>query len=240
MTKRILVLAAFAALIGASSAQGFGGGGGQRNMMRMFQGSKMATLMLLGREDVQGELKVTDDQKAKLDALRTGARDRFRTVFTSVPRTDDQEAMMKAVGEKMQSLMDSMTKETLAILDDNQKKRLNQLGVQVAGSLAIMQPDIAKELNVTAAQKAKIDDLQRLQGEANQGIWERVGNQEIDRDEATEMMGKNGKILEESVLKILTDDQRKKLKEMSGEPFAFKDPKPGTPGSFPRPGGGGA
>jgi len=237
MTKRILVLAAFAALVSASSAQGFGGGG-QRGMMRMFQGSKMATVMLLGREDVQGELKVTDDQKAKLDALKTGARDRFRTVAMSVPRTDDQEANMKAMGEKMQALMDSMTKETLAILDDAQKKRLNQLGVQVAGSLAVLQPDISKELNVTAAQKAKIDDLQRLQGEANQGIWERVGNQEIDRDEATEMMGKNGKILEESVLKILTDDQRKKLKEMSGEPFAFKDPKPGTPGSFGRPGGG--
>jgi hypothetical protein len=237
MTKRILVLAAFAALAGASSAQGWGGQG-RGGMMRMMQGSKMATLQLLGREDVQAEIKLNEAQKGKLDALRAGTRERFTTVFQSVPRTEDREAMMKAVGEKMQVLMDTMAKETLAVLEEDQKKRLDELGIQSAGTLAVLQADVAKQIGLTVAQKAKIEDLQRLQGEATQGVFERVQNGEIDREEIPTIMQKNSKIMDESVAKILTDAQRAKLKELGGAPFTFKDPKPGTPGSWARPGGG--
>lgn len=233
MTKKILALAAFAALSCVSLAQGPG-----RGMMRIFQGGQMATLMLLGREDVKAELKVTDEQKGKLDALRAGARDRFRTAFQGFQRGADPEEMRKTMEAKIQGLMEDMAKETLGILDEGQKKRLKELGVQSQGSLAILQKDISAEIGLTAAQKAKIDDLQRLQDEANANLIEKMQSGEIDREDMGTSMQKNRAILDEAVAKLLTETQRAKLKELGGAPFTFKDPKPGTPGSFGRPGGG--
>lgn len=201
----------------------------------------MASLMLLGREDVQGELKLTDDQKAKLDSLREGARDKFRSAFTEVRTANENaspEDMQKAIQVRMQSLMEDMASDVLKVLEPDQKKRLTELYVQSAGSLAVVQADVSKELEITPAQKAKIDDLQRLQDEANQGIFEKAQNGEIDREEIPTMMQKNSKIMDDSIAKILTEKQRTRLKELGGKPFEFKDPKPGTPGSFGRPGGG--
>ena len=234
MTKRILALAALAALSTASYAQGMGGAG----MMRMMRGGPMASMMMVGREDVQAEIKITDEQKGKLDAIRVGAGQRFQSVFMSMPRNEDREAMMKAMQEKMQGLIETMSKEVLGLLTEDQKKRVKELAIQSAGSMAIIQPDVSKELGITEAQKAKIDNLQRLQDEANQGLFEKLQNQEIDREELGKSMEKNTKIMDESIMKILTETQRAKLKALGGAPFAFKDPKPGTPGSFRRPGGG--
>ena len=234
MTKKILLLAALAVLSGVSSAQGMGGG-----FMRMMQGGPGASLQMLRRPDVKEELKLNEDQKGKLDALEAGARQRFTSVFSGMMGGGggDREAMMKEVQGKIMALMEDMSKEALGILDDGQKKRVKELAIQSAGSLAVLQKDVATELAITPAQKAKIDDLQRLQGEATQGIMEKVQEGELTREDIGPMMEKNTKIMDESVAKILTESQRAKLKALSGAPFAFKDPKPGA-FSFGRPGGG--
>ncbi len=232
MKTRLLSIVALAALAGAAHAQGF-------RMMRPTSGSKTSMAMLLGREDVQAELKLDDDQKGKLDAQRAGARDKMRAAFTSMRGAGDGgEDAMKAAQTKMMAMFEDMAKDALSVLTEGQKKRLQELYVQSSGPLAVSQPDIAKEIGLSEAQKAKIDDLQRMQGEATQGLWERVNNQEIERDEAMETMEKNTKVMDAEVGKILTQPQRDKLKALGGTPFEFKDPKPGTPGSFGRPGGG--
>lgn len=232
MKSRIVSLVALAALAGAAHAQGF-------RMMRPTSGSKTSMVMLLGREDVQAELKLDDDQKGKLDAQRAGARDKFRQAFTEMRSAGEGgEDAQKTIQTKMMALFEDMAKDALAILTEPQKKRLQELYVQSSGPLAVTQPDLAKEIGLTEAQKAKIDDLERMQGEATQNLWEQVNNQEIDRDEAMERMQKNSKIMETEVGKVLTPAQRDKLKVLGGAPFEFKDPKPGTPGSFGRPGGG--
>ena len=232
MRLRILPILAIAALAGASHAQGF-------RMMRPNTGSRTAMAMLLGREDVQAELKLDDEQKGKLDAQRAGARDKMRQAFMSMRNGGEMgEDAQKAMQTRMTTMFEDMAKEATSVLTEDQKKRLQELYVQSAGPLAVVQPDISKELGLSEAQKAKIDDLQRRQGEATQGIWERVGNGEIDRDEATEKMQKNSKVMEAEVGKVLTPAQRDKLKALGGAVFEFKDPKPGTPGSFGRPGGG--
>jgi hypothetical protein len=237
MTKKILALAAFAALSCASLAQGFGGPG--RGMMRMFQGGKMATAMLLNRPDVQEELKLDETQKGKLDALRAGAREKFMPAIMQIRQSGlEGEEMQKAIQTKVQTLVEDMATEALAILNDAQRKRAQELAVQSSGSMAVLQPDVAKELVITPAQKAQIDDLQRKQEEATMGLFEKVQNGELERDQLPALMQKNSKIMDEAIDKLLTETQRAKLKELAGAPFTFKDPKPGTPGSFGRPGGG--
>jgi len=237
MIKRILVAVAFATLSGASFAQGFGGGG-QRGMMRMFQGGPFAAAMLLRRDDVQAELKLDDTQKGKLNAVQAGSRQRFQGAFTGFQPGGDQEEMQKQMQAKMQLVMTDILKDTMAVLTEPQQKRLKELGIQAEGSRAVLQDAVSKEIVLTDAQKAKLDELQRLQEEANAGLFEKLGSGELDRESLGAAMVKNTKIMDESILKLLTDKQKAKLKELGGETFTFKDPKPGTPGAFGRPGGG--
>lgn len=231
MTKRILFVAALAALSSAVFAQGFRPGG---NLMRSFQGGPMAQAMLLNREDVQEEIKLSDDQKGKLDAQRATVRDKMRAAFTQGGGGGSPEEMQKTI----QNMFEDVSKEALGVLTADQRKRVKELSIQSSGTLSVLQPDVAKELGITEAQKAKFDELQRLQDEANGGLWERVQSGEIERDDMQKSMQKNGETLKTEMGKVLTPAQRDKLKMLSGTPFEFKDPKPGTPGSFGRPGGG--
>ena len=234
MKKRVLLVAAFAALSGGALAQGFRGG-----MMRMFQGGPMAQAAILNRADVQDEIKLSDDQKAKLDAQRAGIRQRMQALFAGGGGFGGSDEERKAMQSKVQAVFEDVSKEALGVLTDDQRKRVKELYVQSAGSLAVLQPDVAKEIEITAAQKAKFDDLQRLQDEATQGLFEQVQSGDIDREQMQASVAKNAKVMDAEVTKVLTSAQRDKLKAMGGMPFEFKDPKPGTPGAFGRPGGGG-
>ena len=230
MKSRTLSLVALAALAGVAHAQGF-------RMMRPTAGSKTTMAMLLGREDVQGELKLDDEQKGKLDAQRAGVRDRMRDAFMAMRNSGEGDDARTAAQTKMMAMFEDMAKDAISVLTDAQKKRLQELYVQSAGPLASVQVDVAKEIGLTEGQKAKIADLQRSQDEANRALWERVGNGEMERDDAQTTMQKNSKTMEAEVGKILTAAQRDKLKSLGGVPFEFKDPKPGMSG-FGRPGGG--
>lgn len=236
---KLLATAAFAALASLSLAQQ--GMRGMQGMMRMFQSGPTQSLMMLRRDDVREEIKLNDDQKGKLDALQAGARERFQSVGSEMRAAfmnGGDETAMKAVQDKMQAILDALAKEALGILDDGQKKRVRELVVQSQGPLGILQPEMAKEIVLTPAQKAQIDDLQNRQMEANRNLWEQAQNGEIDREDVGKNMEKNRTILDAAILKILTEAQRAKFKELSGPAFAFKDPKPGTPGAWGRPGGG--
>ena len=57
----------------------------------------------------------------------------------------------------------------------------------------------------------------------------------MERDEMIATVQKNSKTLDIEIEKVLTAKQRAKLKELGGAPFEFKDPKPGSPGSWGRP-----
>ena len=234
MTKKILLIAATAVLAVSVSAQGFRGG-----MFRAFQGGPMASAQLLSREDVQAELKITEDQKGRLDALRSGARDKMRAAFTEMRNgAGGPEDAQQAMQTRMQGLFEDMAKGALSVLDDAQKQRVKELAIQSQGALAVLQPEVAKELAITGAQKAKFDDLQRMQDEANTGLFERLQSGEIDREQLGASMTKNRATMDAEVVKLLTEAQRAKLKALGGVPFEFKDPKPGTAGAFGRPGGG--
>ena len=231
MIKRTLLLVAAAALASASHAQGRGG------MMRMFQGGTLASAMMLGREDVQAEIKLTDEQKGQIDAKRASAQERIRNFFTEMRSSGNFNPQDSSTQTKMQNFFEDMSKDSLSVLTPAQTKRLGELAIQSRGAMAVVQPDVAKELGITAAQKAKIDDLQRLMNEANEGLYEKVRENEMDRDEMFATVQKNAKSLDVEIEKVLTPKQRAKLKELGGAPFEFKDPKPGTPGSWGRPGG---
>ena len=217
--KTLVVSLALLTTVGTSYAQGFGGGGG-RGQGRMMMGGQMGRgggLQLLMREEVQAELKLTDDQKTKLTEMQTKQRESMRSMWQGGGGQPDMEKMREAM-EKAQA---EAQKEIDTILTAEQKTRLKELTVQRAGNGAVSMPDVAKELGLSDDQKAKLKSLNEKAQEANMALFEKIRNQELDPQEARTKMESNQKVLDEEIAKILTDDQKAKLKAMRGKDFTF-------------------
>ena len=211
MKIRVSILAvallALAALGSAQQGQGGAGGGrqgGGRGGQRGFGGGgAMRLTQLLRNEQVQTELKLTDDQKAKIEAMprpQRGGGGRGQAM--------DAEAMTKQMTEDKAA--------TSAILTPEQETRLEQIRIQWAGASAVTLPEVQEGLALTADQKAKIEALQGNMRKAMTDMMEKMRNGEVDRADFMPLMQKNNEIMKTEVGKILTAEQSAKLKAMGG------------------------
>lgn len=229
---KLIVAATFLASAALVMAQGGGGGGrggfgGQRGG---FGGGSV--MQLLGRNDVQKDLKLTDDQKKAVEAAQAKQREQMQAMMEEMRNGGgqmDREAMQKMMAENTAK----QNKEAEKILTPEQWKRAKQIQIQLAGAGAVLLPDVQKELGLTQEQLDKIKALQAKQQEANNAIMEKMRNQEIDREEAQASRTKNNEIFNAELQKILTDANKAKLKELEGPKFAA-EPQQGR-----GPGGGG-
>lgn len=233
--KVSFVAMAVLALASVSFAQQGGGGGGRRQgggFAQQGRGGAQRLTQLLRSPQVQTELKVTDEQKTKIEALpRAGGRGPGgggggnggggngggggqRGNFT--PPTPEEQ--LKQLAEDKAA--------TSAILTPEQEKRLEELRVQWAGPGAVNLPDVQASLEITADQKTKLADLNNKMREANQNLMEKMRNGEIDRADLPATMAKNQEIMKTEVEKILTDAQKAKLKALGGAELKREMPQP--------------
>jgi Spy/CpxP family protein refolding chaperone len=219
--KKLLMIAAAGAIVCGAMAQG-GGGQGRRGGF-----GPPDSLQLTGREDVQKDLVLTDDEKAKLSDLRDKAQQKRRDAFTAARESagDDRDAMMKAIQAANAKLSDENNAALAAILTADQARRLKEILVQFIGvQIVTSNKDVQKDLGITDDQKAKFTDLQAKQRTA---MTEAFQNAQGDQAVIREAMTKNNKIMEDEINKVLTDAQKAKLKDMGGKPFTRVDPPPG-------------
>ncbi len=210
-----IAILAVALVANAQRGQGF------RGMMRGPMGS-------ITRADVQAELKLTDDQKDKITNLTDFQQNmpKFQAAMqeAGLSRDDFQteagQKKMRAVMEKIQA---QQKKDIEAVLTPDQVKRWNEVSIQLDGNSAILQPEIAKALGITDDQKAKIQDLQKVQMDAMRSMGEKMRNQELTMEEFQAKRKKNDEVMDAELGKLLTDAQKAKLKEMGGKKFEKKD-----------------
>lgn len=221
MEKIILSIVVMMAAVASFAQGGFGRQGG---MMGGMQGSP---LMLLPREDVQEDLGLNSDQKLKIaeyfapDAMRERMMSVFQNSGMSFEDMRSEEGRKK-MQDIIAKQMDSMKKEVEGWMTPEQVKRLGQISIQINGNRSILNKDVAKALEITAAQQEKIDALQKGSGEAMRALMEKMRNQELSPEEMQEKMKKNGEIMNTELGKVLTDNQRAKLTEMGGKKFVEK------------------
>jgi hypothetical protein len=236
MKSKFLILVSLLAVTSLAVAQGGGGQrGGQRGQGGFGRGGGSNFSGLLSRADVQGELKITDDQKTKLTEMRVirgggagggagagggqrgqgGQGGQGGGAGAGGGQQQDPEAMRKAAEER--------EKNALAVLDATQNKRLKELFVQRSANRAILNATIQADLGFSEAQKKQVTDLQAKQREAMTALMEKMRNQEIQREDMAGIMEKNNKTMDEELAKILTADQATKLKGMGGAPFKFDE-----------------
>jgi hypothetical protein len=122
------------------------------------------------------------------------------------------------------------------ILLPHQIKRLNEIFIQQAGVNALQDEDIAKELGISDAQKAKLTEVRQANQEAMgaqmRELFQGGGG---DREAARAKMDEIRKAGDTKVLAVLTPTQQKKFEEMKGKPFEL--PEGAGRGGFGGPGG---
>ncbi len=108
-------------------------------------------------------------------------------------------------------------------LSAEQRKRLEQITLQVTGLRQLTRPEVVKALKLTDEQVAKFKDLQE---EARKALEEIINATE--RAGKSEKLAKHREETHKKILEILTDEQKTKAKEMVGERFTgeivFEEP----------------
>ncbi|MCH8829280.1 MAG: hypothetical protein IID45_06855 [Planctomycetes bacterium] len=183
----------------AGSGNRGGGGRGRGRGGRGRRGPR-GVLGQLAREDIQTTMKLTDEQKSKIQKLAESSR---------LSRADFEG---KSAEERTQMRADSRKKIITAlkeILDDKQFVRAKQLGLQSDGPAALVRDDVQSALKLTDEQKKKIKDIQTTQSEAFAKL-----RSERRFSEFQELRQKHS----EELLNVLTEKQKEAWKKLLGPP----------------------
>lgn len=218
----------------AAFAQAPGQRGGQRGAgFGGFGGGQGGIASLLAMEEVQKELKLTDEQKTKLREARSEAGGRAGRSgdggeggqnLRDLSREERQKRM-----EELRKQLEERTKKAeeaaKAILTAEQNTRLSQLRLQRDGINAITRPEVATALMLADAQKEAIAEILEAsragRGERGAGFGRNASQEERQKAmaEAEERRKKTRADLEA----VLTDSQKAEWAKMQGEKFTFPE-----------------
>lgn len=168
------------------------------------------------QKSVQDEIKLSDEQKKKIQDLQ----DKLAEVQKETA-TDP-----KAI-EKVIKTMTENEKALKELLNKDQLKRVNEIRLQQQGGWALMTPEVQNELKLTPEQLKEIADIvQRMTKDMLDLLRPKPGTEPADVRKKTEQLYKE---TAEKLLKVLTEEQQKQWKEMQGEPFKGKLETPALP-----------
>jgi Spy/CpxP family protein refolding chaperone len=164
---------------------------------------------LVASEQVQAALKLSDEQKAKATEISEQFRDDRRQLM------QDSGGDFASVREELQKLASETTDKLMAVLDETQGKRLNEIYLQANGPAVLSDEKVQAALQVTADQKAKLDEVRQANAEAAQEAFQNA--QDLSQEERRERFTKMRTEANEKLLAVLTAEQREQFGKMQGE-----------------------
>ncbi|MHC5539373.1 hypothetical protein ACYOEI_14235 [Singulisphaera rosea] len=219
MKKPVFAFPALAAILMVSTAaQAQGQGGGRFGGGMGGRGG----YALLSNKGVQKELKLSDDKAEKVTAAVTEINAKLREKMQEIPQEERREKMpelMKAHNEEVKAAVkDLLTAEQFA--------RLDQIVLQQRGLEAFADAKVKEKLSLSSDQAAKIQDISEDTREQSREIMQSFQD---DREGAMQKMATLRKESFEKAAALLSDDQKKSWKEMTGEPFEVRfERRPGA------------
>ncbi len=218
--KLAMTFGLVALLAGPALAQGGRGGFG----VGMGAGGPVG---LLGNESVQNELKLDAEQKEKAAKLATEVGEKMASVREQLQDLQGPERMTK-MQELARPINESAMKTAAEFLKAEQVKRLHEIELQNRGIRAFSDPVVAKKLSITSEQETKVKSLMADMQSERREIMQSAG------DDWASAMPKIQALMKETstkVMALMTDDQKKTWKEMTGEPFTIVQPQRRRPGN---------
>lgn len=171
---------------------------------------------LLFNPDVKKDLKISEEQAGKLRDALSKVMNKYKGDFEKFeknpPSQKDAEKMMRAFQADSE-------KAIASVLDAKQLKRFRQIEWQLNGVGSLQDPELQKELKLTDEQKKKLEDIFREAGQKFQQLQQR-------RETAGEKYQAVMKETDDKANGVLTDEQKKRLKEAQGPKFELSRPAP--------------
>jgi hypothetical protein len=171
------------------------------------QGGRSPVLMLASQKSVQEELKLSDEQIKQVAKIVED----MKAKAADLTETDPKERMKKAV-----QMFQGAEKSVFALLKPEQSKRLRQIALQQQHlARALESTEVAKELQLSEEQTKQVRAIR----EDAAREMSRLSENAKSRDEVREKTAALAKSTEEKLLKVLTEEQKRKWNELLGEPF---------------------
>jgi Spy/CpxP family protein refolding chaperone len=158
---------------------------------------------LTSNEKVQSDLQLSDEQKESIKKVADKAREE-RSSLAGLSQEDRR--------AKMQEMRKDMEQKVDAVLNDKQKARMKEIRLQVRGTAALTDKEIAEALKLTDDQVNKIKDLNKTLADARTEAFS-GGRPDADA------MAKLTKLRTETndkVLAVLNSDQKASFETMQG------------------------
>jgi len=214
-------------------------GQGRRGGFGGFGGMQTQPAMLLPNPQVQKELKLTDEQIAKIreitDALRPqpGAA---RPDFQNMSEEERREFFAE-----MQKKNEEAGKKATEVLTDAQSARFKQIQLWIQGTGALVQnEELGKKLAITDDQKAALktitEESAKKGQELGRGLFGRGASDE-ERTKAREQLTALRTETEAECMAVLTDDQKAQFEKLRGPKFELDFSQFGRRGRPGQPGG---
>jgi hypothetical protein len=211
LSKCVLTLGALALLASPAWAQGRGGFGGPGFLMA---------------PNVQKDLKLSDEQIGKVQGVLREVNEKHADERTAIRELPQEERPAKQI-----ALSKTITEEvkTALALSADQSKRFDQIALQARGFQAFMDPTVIEKLKVTDEQKSKIREIAEASRAGGGGFANLKDASEEERAAAFKKMAETRKENMAKVTALLTDDQKKAWKDLTGEPIEIPFGPPRRP-----------
>jgi Spy/CpxP family protein refolding chaperone len=186
-------------------------------------------LHLLQTGKVKQELKITEEQSAKLgkvaDKYDREAASKLGSVQLDGLNAQEKSAKAQEIRDTGDKLIESSRKEVSSILNPDQLNRLKQILLQVNGADALQDKEVAKEVGITPEESAKI---QKVQTQTNEGLRSNLPKSGANQSQmelgssAVRSAEKIDNHANEQALGALTAEQKQKFEKLAGAPFTLE------------------
>ena len=196
-------------------------------------------IQLLQNAQIKSELKLTDDQVAKLKEIESGLlasvttsskliKEKYKTI-EALPK-DKQDAEKKKLADDIEKGLATLTKDSQAkvskVLNPEQEKRAKEILLQKFDFGIVTKDDFATDLKLTDAQKKQLNDIVGQMRTKTIGAWEIPDKDDAAKRDKT--LTDNRKRME-AVMKesnqqakaVLTPEQLKTLETLKGKAVSF-------------------
>jgi hypothetical protein len=234
MALTVGLVVALAGIAAAQPPRGQGRGG--------FGGGFGGYGFLIRNEAVQKELKLDKEQADKAAEAATKVREKYTDELAKLRDLEQEERRTKQ-RELNQKINDETVKAIGEVLKPEQMARLKQIELQQAGFAAYTRSDVQSALKLTAEQKEKVKtitdkantDIREAMGGPGQGGRQRGqggaggpgrGTGRGGFGAGNEKVTAIRKETNEKLVAVLTDDQKKTWKELTGAEFTVPLTRP--------------
>jgi Spy/CpxP family protein refolding chaperone len=162
-------------------------------------------VMLLRQKSVRDALKLTDEESRKIQEHNEQQWKKAQDIHKLAP--DERHRRYEELTRDNERFLDQ-------VLEPAERRRLDEISLQVAGLLLATSPRFATKLGLTDQQKA---DLKRHQDEARKELADVLHSK--SKEGRQEKLAELRKTSRKRLMDVLNDEQELKWKLMTGAPF---------------------